>query len=97
MVVGANEQRSGYRLKGGVFQSTPQLSEGANPCCNAVSGLSSRKQSEAIQTISVCELTTHPELYENKVVRVEAIYFAIHVAQLYDKKCYGKKTQSTSR
>lgn len=46
------------------------------------------KQKSSYQTVSYCDLVTHPELYDDKIVRVEATYLlGKHAVSLYSKIC----------
>lgn len=45
-------------------------------------------------TVTYCDLVTHPELYEDKIVRVDATYvLGKHSVMLTDKTCAKRKEQ----
>jgi hypothetical protein len=52
----------------------------------------SSESSEKIPTVPFCDLVARPELYDNKVVRVRASYFANFESDMfYDLKCNNKE------
>lgn len=63
------------------------ISKSIDPQQSSTMEIDSEKKTEP-STVSYCDLVTHPELYENKTVRVDATYFVgRHSAILYDKAC----------
>jgi hypothetical protein len=52
----------------------------------------SSTSSKKMPTVYFCDLVAHPELYENKIVRVRASYFANFESNLlYDLECNSKE------
>lgn len=48
---------------------------------------------EKAPTVSFCELVKHPELYQNKVIRTQAIFHGDRENEmLYDSRCPDKDT-----